>query len=126
MTVADDYPVPVDGMFAGVDPRIRERFSNYHIANPQVFTLFLHYSFELIDAGRAYYGARSIIERVRWEMNLTTSGDVFKINNDFSPLYARLVIYHFPGVFDAFFRLRRITRFRRLSHEERRRNDEQA
>lgn len=120
MSVADDYPVPVDGEFANVDPRILLRFTNFHTANPLVFSLFLQYALELIDAGRSQYGSRSLIERVRWEVNLLTNSDAFKINNDFSPLYARLAMHHFPDVFDDFFRCRRLTRHRRLSSVERR------
>lgn len=67
-----------------------ERFFTFHRENPRVFKLFELYTMQAINSGRKSYGARAIFERVRWDVDIQTKGDPFKINNDLIPMYARL------------------------------------
>jgi hypothetical protein len=57
--------------------------------------------------GRKKYSAWTIINKIRWDRDIRTDGDVFKINNDFIALYARKLIDE-DSRFDGFFELRRM------------------
>lgn len=93
-------------IFEGLAPHIVEAFWKYHALNPQVWELFERFALQLRDAGRKRYGASAIVQRIRWHMAVETQGDEFKINDHYSPCYARLLILKYPE-FQAFFELRR-------------------
>lgn len=44
---------------------------------------------------------------MRWDSDLSTKDDVFKISNDYIALYARLMVYRYPE-FEGFFELKRM------------------
>jgi len=69
-------------------------WKNYHIAHPEVFTLFLAYTRQAYRAGRSRIGARLIGERIRWFANVerTSRSDDWLINDHFWPYYARLAM----------------------------------
>ena len=52
----------------------------WHNANPDVYDMF----------GHTHLSAWLIVNRIRWEVAMETSGDDFKISNDFIAYYARL------------------------------------
>jgi hypothetical protein len=93
--------------FEMINPKVVTAFWNFHLDNPNVFELFVKFSRQLKSAGRKYYGAHSIIERIRWHVNVETNGDLFKINNNHGACYSRLLMITFPDEFDGFFELRR-------------------
>lgn len=75
-----------------------ERFKSFHKANPDVFALFERFTMEAIDGGMKKVGAKFVFERIRWELCVSTKGAgycvaskrILKLNNNFTPLYARL------------------------------------
>ena len=68
----------------------QSQFEMFDRANPEIYRLFKHYTFTMIHTGRVHYSARAIIHRIRWDTDLRARGeDGFKINNDYSPFYAR-------------------------------------
>lgn len=92
----DDYP-----------PHVIDGFKKFHLANPEVFREFKRLAFQMKTTGRESYGAQSIVEVLRWHRNIETTGDEFKINNNFVALYARLMIHYHPE-FRGFFELRKV------------------
>ena len=75
----------------------RKRFEEYDQANPEIYELFKTFAFEMIFAGRRHYSARTVIHRIRWHTDLhARTNDGFKINNDYSPFYARKFESEFP------------------------------
>jgi hypothetical protein len=83
--------------------KLEQKFWEYHGKNPQVFTLFKEYAFQLLNAGRSRYSARTIIHRIRWHNDITTTGDDgFKICNNHSPYYALLLEATCPEFKDFF------------------------
>lgn len=84
---------------------MREEFRAYHEANPQIWAMFQRYAFQLIRAGRTQLSAQLIFERMRWEEWLLTTGDDFKLNNNYRPDYARLFMHRFPQ-YDGYFETR--------------------
>jgi len=82
-------------------------FAQYHAHNPQIYQLFKQFAFKVKNAGFKKYSARTIFHRIRWHIEVDTKGDPFKINNNFSSRYARMLIDEFPE-FEGFFELRRL------------------
>lgn len=72
-----------------------------------VWALFERFSLEMWRAGRSHYGAKGVMERVRWE-TVAGGGDPFKISNDHVAFYARRFMRDHPEV-GSFFRLKEQT-----------------
>src|ERR1035437_4896070 len=94
-------------IFENIDLALLEKFWEFHTHNPEVFLEFKKLSSKMAETGKGKYGSRTIVEIIRWNYDLQTKGDVFHFNNDFSPLYARLLIAEEPA-FAGFFELRKM------------------
>lgn len=79
------------------DATITERFAAFHDANPSV----LHHLIAVIDevkqAGGQGYSVKGAYEVLRWS-SLRTSGLDYKLNNDFTALYARAICDERPDL----------------------------
>lgn len=75
--------------------QILARFVEFHRLNPQVWELFERFAWEIIARGRTRYSVSAIVERIRWHIDIETSGEV-KINNDFRAYYARMFMAKYP------------------------------
>lgn len=95
---------PTDELKAGSK---YSEFRKYHTENPEIFRLFCHYAMNAIERERTYFGAMMIIQRIRWYSMVEAKGDDFKINNNYSPYYARLFEIKYPQ-FRGFFAKRRL------------------
>jgi hypothetical protein len=71
------------------DLSIDERFAIFHAANPAVYAAFRRHAETLLNAGRKRYSADGILHRVRWDMDIQTTGDTYKLNDHYSSRYAR-------------------------------------
>jgi len=91
-------------LFGHYPDRILTAFKTYHLENPQIYKRFRELSYKMRRTKRKRYGARTIIEVIRWETDLRGAGD-FKINNNYNALYARLLILKHPE-FEGFFEIR--------------------
>ena len=87
---------------------IQERFEAWLDANPDFWPLFVQYAREVKEQ-HAHYGARAIVERVRWHTAIHTHGEPFKINDHFAPRLARKLKEEYPE-FQGFFEFRRLHR----------------
>lgn len=81
-------------------------FAEYHEQNPQIYEAFKKFTFYLLGKGRKHYGARGIIELVRFN-SMVTGNDGFKINNNYGAHYARLFMEEHPQ-HDGFFKCRQM------------------
>ena len=79
-------------IFGDIKPEIVTQFLEYHRANPLVFETFKTLAWQLKNAGVEHYGSKAIFEVLRYE-TVVKGGDEFKINNNFSSCYARLLQY---------------------------------
>lgn len=52
--------------------------------------MFEKFALDAIRQGHTHLSAWLIVNRIRWEVAMETSGDDFKISNDFIAYYARL------------------------------------
>lgn len=90
------------------DKSAEERFAEYHRKNPLVFQLFERYAREALRRGKGRFGAKAVMERVRWEVYFDKKDDApFKINNNWTARYVRLLEEKFPE-FRGFFEKRKL------------------
>jgi hypothetical protein len=88
---------------------LKDRFDAYHGDNPHVYDMFKAYTFTAMKKGLAQYSAWAIVNRMRWESDVETTGNKFKLPNDFIALYARKFMEDFPA-HSGFFRTKSMTR----------------
>jgi hypothetical protein len=84
-----------------------EAFEQYHRDNPQVYSELTRLARQLKGRGRRHYGIASLFEVLRWHHALHTVGDEFKINNNYKPRYARMVMDNEPDL-AGFFMIREL------------------
>lgn len=85
---------------------VRQKFEAFHAANPHVYHWYKRFAAELIQAGVKRLSSKAIIERIRWEATITTTGagwnigrgKPFLIDNRFTPYYARKLAGDFPNI----------------------------
>jgi hypothetical protein len=112
-----------DDLFAGYPAEVLHRFNEWHQANPHIYRHFKQLATQMRAAGRERYSARTIMEVMRWHYDLKTVGDVFEINDNFTPIYVRLLIHYHPE-FSGFFELRVVRSRGVFSDEQRARESE--
>lgn len=71
---------------------IAERFADFHARNPQVYAHLVSLARELVALGHERIGIKMLWERLRWSYAERTTGDDYRLNNDFTALYARLIM----------------------------------
>ena len=82
-----------------------ERFIAFHLANPHVL-LALHQMARGMKAQGFKTGAiKLLLERLRWLWAMQTKGEAYKINNNYAPFYARVLMEYDPILAD-FFKVR--------------------
>lgn len=88
---------PPDGL------TIAEAFSRFHTGNPHVYHELVLLARRAKARGAQRIGIGMLVEVVRWRSTLRTGGDDFKLNNNYSALYARLIMDNAPdlaGIFE--------------------------
>lgn len=101
MTQLEFSDIQHPAIFGDISPRVVDAFISYHRENPQVYEGFVRYAKALKQAGREHYGAKGIMEKLRFETAIQ-GGDDFKINNSYSSCYARLMAWEFSEFRDFF------------------------
>jgi|TARA_R110000824_G_scaffold21078_6_gene78893 hypothetical protein len=84
---------------------IKIRFLQFHLANPHVYDKLRELSIFAKNGGAKRIGIALLFERLRWFSMFETQGDMFKLNNDYRALYARMLMNNVPQL-DGFFELR--------------------
>ncbi len=90
---------------ADYDGTLSERFDAFHRANPAVYASLKQIALDLVRRGIKRSSIAFCFERLRWLYAIQTSGDVFKLNNNYKPYYARLLMESVPELV-GFFELR--------------------
>jgi hypothetical protein len=88
---------------------VKRKWWEWHKANPHVYDMFERFTFDAIGKGHKRLSAWLIVNRIRWETMVETSGDDFKISNDFIAYYARLFMHRHPQ-YEGFFRTKQLRR----------------
>lgn len=89
---------------------MRQQVTDFHKRHPEVWQLFVKFTFQMIDRGYRNYSAKAIFERIRWEKDSVGGDGVtsFKLNNNYTAFYARRFAKAYPEHGD-FFRTRQQT-----------------
>ena len=88
---------------------LKEKFTDWDKENPKVYQLFCRFTFEAIERGHKRLSAWMIANRIRWETSVVTTGNDYKISNDFIALYARKFMEQYPQ-YDGFFKTKTMKR----------------
>lgn len=85
---------------------MREQVTAFHEQHPEVWDLFVRFSFDVIKRGFNNYSVNAIFERIRWEKDMGGDGvNQFKLNNNYRAFYARRFMKLYPE-HEGFFRTR--------------------
>jgi hypothetical protein len=88
-------------------PEQQRRFVEFDEAHPEVWEMFVRFTHDRIRRGFEHYSSDAILHRIRWETAVSMGDESeFKLNNNFTPYYARKFHRVFPQ-HDGFFRTRR-------------------
>jgi hypothetical protein len=89
--------------------QLRQKAQEFHDDHPEVWDLFVRFTFDRIERGWRRYSADAIMHRVRWETcggRPEANGRApFKINDHHVTFYARRFMKMYPQ-HDGFFQLR--------------------
>lgn len=84
-----------------------ERFEEFHRDNPHVYRTLVYFARQWVEVtGRRKLGLQMLYERARWDIRTQTSDVDFKLNNNYTAFYARLIMHQEPDL-DGIFELRR-------------------
>lgn len=70
-------------------------FLAYHEANPEIYEMFKHFTFQLIGRGHQHFGPQAVMARVRFETAVSGLGQ-YKIDDRYVCYYARRFAHDFP------------------------------
>jgi hypothetical protein len=96
---------------------LKDKWWAWHKENPEFYKLFKKFTFQAISKGHRRLSAWLIVNRIRWETMIVTTGNEYKISNDFIALYARLFMHEYPD-YKGFFRTKPMKRVY-IAEEER-------
>ncbi len=95
-------PRPVQTQLFLLRPSIESQFLAFHEANPHVLRLLEGMCAELLAAGRDRVGMKMLWEVLRWKVLLRVKEaeelDPYKLNNNFTSRYARLLLDRNPAL----------------------------
>lgn len=83
---------------------ITERFLEFHQENPHVYRVLVRLAREWVQTtGRKKLAIKTLFERARWELAVHTNASDFRLNNNYTAFYARMIMANEPdlaGIFD--------------------------
>ena len=91
-------------LFGPTAETIYDRFLEFHEANPDVYEQLVVVARQVKRSGRKHWSTKAAFEVLRYT-RLDTTGEIWKLNNSFTPLYARLVMDQEPDL-TGFFEVR--------------------
>lgn len=86
-------PIPCD-LFK---KSLEQKFVEHHTANPHIFKAFVRLAERAKAEGRKHYGAKFMLELVRWNTPVEAA-DAYKVNNNFPSRYVRLLAKERPDL----------------------------
>lgn len=104
LVLPEPRPIVSTSRKGGLD----ESFRRFHEANPHVYAALRIVALHAAHRGRQV-GMKAVYERVRWEYQVQTARqeDAYKLNNNYTSRYARLLMEQEPEL-AGFFETRRL------------------
>jgi hypothetical protein len=87
--------------------KLKDEFDKFHNENPNVWKLFVKFTFDVINTGRKNYSVNAVFERIRWHTDIETTSKPFKLSNNHRAYYARYFHEKYPE-YDGFFRTKQL------------------
>lgn len=75
---------------------IQEQFEQFHAANPWVFDALVERLEAARDDGATRVGIKHLFEVLRWDYRRATRSDDWRLNNNYTSRYARLIAERRP------------------------------
>lgn len=75
---------------------IQTQFLKFHARNPHIYDLFCAYANQLILAGNLRASGTAILERIRWDSMVSTTGDRYKVSQRWAMFYTRMFMLQHP------------------------------
>jgi hypothetical protein len=85
-----------------LDDPIDIAFNEFHHANPQVYRQLVTMSRAWKDKGNQKCSMDMLFHVLRWEYNIKTTGEGFKLNDHYTSRYARNIAANNPDLADLF------------------------
>jgi hypothetical protein len=84
-----------------VSASLSQQFEDFHRANPSVYNSLSILTRQWLRSGRGHLGMKMLFEVLRWQTAMATDDphSDFKLNNNYTSRYARMLDAEFPGVF---------------------------
>ena len=85
------------------DLTIQEHFEEFHALNPWVYYRLVAMARSWKARGHKKIGIATLVETLRWQYGMATTGDDFYLNNNFRSRYSRKIMAENPdleGIFD--------------------------
>jgi len=87
------------------DHPIAKNFKKFHRENPHVYSELKKLALQLKEKGHKKYGMKGLFEVLRWHRALETTDQNYKLCNNYTAFYARIIMKNEPEL-KGFFRLR--------------------
>ena len=76
---------------------MREQVVEFHRKHPEVWDMFVQFTFQMINRGYKNYSVNAVFERIRWEIDAGGDGlTCFKLNNNYRAFYSRRFMASYP------------------------------
>ena len=105
LTLFDERPPPWELWPLPAELTAQEKWEIFHANNPQVGEELRRMALNLKARGRSHYGMRALIEVLRFNRAIDTSDPDYKLNNNYTPFYARWLMDTEPAL-EGFFEIR--------------------
>lgn len=95
---------PMNQLALDLDVSLGEKFERFHGENPNVYRTLVRLAREWVNqTGRSKIGIKSLYEVARWHLAIETSDPEYRLNNNYTAFYSRLIMLResdLDGVFD--------------------------
>ncbi|GAA2656645.1 hypothetical protein GCM10010307_70450 [Streptomyces vastus] len=84
------------------EPTLDERFEAFHASHPWIFEALEELTAQWVRDGGGQIGIKALFELLRWSSPRLAGGEPFRLNNNYTSRYARLLCARHPewaGVF---------------------------
>lgn len=71
--------------------KIQDKFEEFHAENPHVYTQIVELAKQWQALGKKKLGMKMLFEVIRWDTAVQTRSQDFKLNNNYTSRYTRLV-----------------------------------
>ena len=72
--------------------KLEDTFWRFHAQNPHVYALLVELARQWKRTVGGKLGIKALYERARWEHQVSSRGDDFALNNNYTAFYARLIM----------------------------------